>query len=390
MFNPISTIASVSFVLTWSRYADVVHSVRPITSGYRLVLIYNLIHTAPWVPQLAASLGNEILELGDLLSQWKNSLKHSKAKCPKMLAYMLQHKYTDANLHYDYLKGKDRSKTQYMKEACKEQGFCMFLANLERIVLGGCDEVQDCYSEDASDDDESDDDKSDDDHDEYGCSKGLTDYHKINKVIESRIHLKLVLDADGSKTAEDIDLQEDDIVQENPFARNPDDEDYSGYTGNQGVSATHFYRNSCLIIFPKDYQIDVLFDSAKKGTKDINAWIGNLIEEYSVKPQDRKRKANLIQLCELVADTNKARSGEKERGGNGCFSWRKEKGFSDDTLGLVAKAALHLRNLVLFENAASATGSGWPSLVFYDIGQTLGELEISDWLKGYVFYATNH
>ncbi|KAL9119935.1 MAG: hypothetical protein Q9187_003512 [Circinaria calcarea] len=361
--------------LAW--YADVEHAVASITSGYRLVLTYNLVHSAPGVPQLAASLGNETLKLGNVLSLWKTSLENSYTTCPKMLAYMLQHKYTDANLRYDHLKGMDRLKAQYLKEACREQGFCIILANLEHTVFGGCDEEEDYYSGAGSDNEES-----DNDHDDDSNSEGLDAYHKISDVCDSSIQLKVMLNADGSKIGQDITIREDDIVQENPFARKPDDEDFSGYTGNEGVSATHFYRNSCLVIVPEDYQIDLLFNSAKEGKKNINTWVGDLIDEHRAMPQDRKRKINLTRLCQLVIETNEARNREKRGVGKGCFNWRTEEGFADDTLGLVVKAALQLRNPVLFESAASITGSRWPSPVYYEIGQILQKLGLSDWHKG--------
>lgn len=377
----ISIIASGCFVLTGPRYADVEHAVRQITSGYRLVLTYNLIHKAPGVPQSAASLGNETLKLGNLLSIWKSNLESSKTRCPKMLAYMLEHKYTDANLRYDHLKGKDRLKTQYMNEACEEQGYCMFLANIERTVYGGCDEEGYPLSYYSGSEPENDESKND--HDDNSDNEGLHEYHKIDEVIDESLRLKVMLDMNGSKIAEDITIQEHNIVQEKPFAWKPDNEDYSGYTGNEGVSATHFYRNSCLVISPKDYQINLFFDSAKKGTKDINTWVGNLIEEHRVMPQDQKRKTDLIHLCELVIDTNQARNREREEGGRGFFNWRTEKGFSNNTLGLVVKAALQLRNPVLFEKAASVTNKRWPPPVYFDVGQTLQQLGLSNWHKGW-------
>ena len=45
-----------------------------------------------------------------------------------------------------------------------------------------------------------------------------------------------------------IPINEKDIVQDDPFDRAPDEEDYEGYIGNAGSSATHFYRNSCRVL----------------------------------------------------------------------------------------------------------------------------------------------
>jgi hypothetical protein len=49
----------------------------------------------------------------------------------------------------------------------------------------------------------------------------------------------------GKLVAENVDIDEEDFLEENPFEdRTPDDEDYSGYTGNEGVSATQWYRDT--------------------------------------------------------------------------------------------------------------------------------------------------
>jgi hypothetical protein len=60
-----------------------------------------------------------------------------------------------------------------------------------------------------------------------------------------------VVDLNGVTVAEDYSINETDFVEDFPFDdRDPDDEDYSGFTGNEGVSATHWYRDSvsnCII-----------------------------------------------------------------------------------------------------------------------------------------------
>jgi len=51
------------------------------------------------------------------------------------------------------------------------------------------------------------------------------------------------LDLEGFPIAQDIPVSEDDFVQHEPFARDPDKEDFEGYPGNAGASATYFYDN---------------------------------------------------------------------------------------------------------------------------------------------------
>jgi len=108
------------------RYADVDHAVLPVTSGYRLVLTYNLLSNGE--SKLAAGLGDDQAKLCALLASWTRSHKRMDGDAPLQLAYILEHEYTQAGLRLDRLKGNDRRKVEYLKGACDEQKFCVCLA----------------------------------------------------------------------------------------------------------------------------------------------------------------------------------------------------------------------------------------------------------------------
>ncbi|MCJ1249247.1 hypothetical protein MMC30_006470 [Trapelia coarctata] len=141
-----------------------------------------------------------------------------------MLAYTTEHKYTDANSHLDRLKGRDRATVQCLRYACEKQGFCLFLANLEHTIVGGYSRGY-YYGDNKEDESEG---WKDNDGDE-----GISDYHEIGDVYETYLKLKTVFSASGLKIAEDVPIKETDIAQVEPFARNPDKEDYSGYTASR-------------------------------------------------------------------------------------------------------------------------------------------------------------
>jgi len=84
-------------------------------------------------------------------------------------------------------------------------------------------------------------------HGSYGGYGGNTsgDIHDIVEEFDSSICLKKVVDLEGSTIAEGLDFDEDYFMKEDPFdGLEPDDEDYSGFTGNEGVSTTHFYHHT--------------------------------------------------------------------------------------------------------------------------------------------------
>jgi hypothetical protein len=166
-----------------------------------------------------------MLKLRSALSKWKNNLETSKM--PTKLAFLLEHRYTKASLCYNGLKGQDRQVVAHLREACREFGFYLYLASFEREVYGACDE-DDGYG-----------DWDDDGNDDGG------NFHAITEDISISASLSKVVDLDGVEVDKDLEFDEKDFIQKEPFENKaPDAEDYSGYTGNEGVSATHFYHRT--------------------------------------------------------------------------------------------------------------------------------------------------
>jgi len=335
------------------------------------VLTYNLLHIAPGALHSAVNLDIETLKLRKLLSVWRRDTE-SGDRLPKMLAYMTEHKYTGANLRLDHLKGRDRATAQCLRYACEKQSFCFFLANLEHTIVGGCEESGYSKGHYYGDDEE---DEVEGWKDSEG-DEGIANYHEIDDIYETYLKLRTVFTASGLKLAEDVPIVETDIAQVEPFARNPNKEDYSGYTGNEGVSATHYYRNICFVVLAHDCEIDFLFEVAEKGDKDINAWMITLVEQNRTMPSDERHSKNLERLCELVIAAEQKR---KEKRGSTChYGWEEPKIRTDETLGLVVKVALQLRNPALLNRAAALTTQRLPLSIFRELGERLPELGLSE------------
>ena len=207
-----------------SRYADVTHEVKAVTSGYRLVLTYNLIDLSQGLQRSAAMLSREKRMLKGIISSWTRSVEGPASKAPHFLAYKLDHKYTDANLRFRSLKGLDKVKADYFREVCAGANAGFFLASMERKVMGSCEEY----------------------HSRYRTQK----MHALDDVVLDSIELKRMIDLNGSVLAREISIDGTDIVQRDPFARDPDKEDFAGYTGNEGASATQFYHDTVSIAWP--------------------------------------------------------------------------------------------------------------------------------------------
>lgn len=309
--------------------------------------------------------------------------------CPSFLAYILEHKYTDANLRSDHLKGKDAHQFRALQLACQDQGMLLFLANLEHSKDGSCEEYYDPYDHydgrrgyHWKDDDEEDEDEDNEDRNEGGssCSE-LSEYHELQEVFDTSITLRTFYRANGQQLASGIPINADDIVQDDPFDRAPDKEDYEGYTGNAGASATHFYRNSCIVIMPSERYAGFLVDHAKNGEVDMEAFIGTMIEDVRQRPEDARLRDELTETCQYLMTVYKAKIKE-EQAGNQIYGRRKSSAVSDEALGFVAKAALQLKQPALFESAAAAAKESLPMVVYPALGKTLAEVNLEPWRKG--------
>ena len=210
-----------------SRYADVTHQVNEVTSGHRLVLTYNLIDSSQGLQRSAAMFSREKRILTGIISSWARNVEDPAVEAPSFLAYKLDHEYTDASLKFRSLKGLDKAKAEYLREVCAAANACFFLASMERTEMGSCEGNYSGYGR----------------RERHRTQK----IHTLEDIIERSTELKRMIDLDGSVLAREISINEADIVQEDPFGRDPDKEDFQGYTGNEGSSATHFYHDTVRI-----------------------------------------------------------------------------------------------------------------------------------------------
>lgn len=127
------------------RYADVMHEVRPVTSGYRLVVVYNLVQTSPGITQSAATVFGESIKLSKMLAAWHRGVKKPNVSAPAFLAYKLDHEYTEASLNLDSLKGLDKIKVDCLVQSCSQSDVGIYLASCEKMQCGSCEYSKGMY-----------------------------------------------------------------------------------------------------------------------------------------------------------------------------------------------------------------------------------------------------
>jgi len=217
-------------VLAW--YTDVKHEVKPVTSGYRLALSYNLIHGAPSdvpMPTLP-EMGNAMARIRRVLRKWRDERYEELPDMP-LLAYLLNHEYSQHDLGRGLkaLKGVDAHRVRTLRDVAEELGYLVILARLEHNVSGAAD---DSYHHRRSRYSHYDYDYDDDDEDE--------DTPGMLEVIESSTGITGLVDLNGDSllSFRNINLEEKNIVQIKPFDnKQPDQKEYEGYLGNVCISS---------------------------------------------------------------------------------------------------------------------------------------------------------
>jgi len=192
--------------LAW--YTDVIHEVKPVTSGYRLAISYNLVNTsrglpAPHLPDMHSAVSG----VQHIFHMWANG-EYDRKRSSGTIAYLLDHQYSDVGLEFATLKGKDGALVSNIQRVAEKEGVCLRLGNLVCEVSG-----------DAGSDN--------------GYGRGVPQMEIVNEK-EYRIEGLYDLEGDLAKLKRPISLREDlDLIPKDPFeGEDPDDEDFEGYTGN--------------------------------------------------------------------------------------------------------------------------------------------------------------
>lgn len=204
------------------RYGDATLEFKPLDSGYRVMLEYDLI-----VPSLAkltslARVYSEKRKLRDFLAAWNDKVEKDKAtrrsSFPTLLAYICDFHYTSEPLSLDVLQGNDRLRAACLQDLCSQIGMGLYIADLDRTHSGICEYY---HGNQYGDDDD--------------------DHHEITIDDADEITLSNMAEVNGKTVASDICLEEDEnFVQSEPFDDGPDNEDYQSYHG----LVTHYYKNT--------------------------------------------------------------------------------------------------------------------------------------------------
>jgi hypothetical protein len=229
-------------------YSDCRHQVKPVTSGYRVVLTYNLLlgrgraarPTAPdseLIGSLARCLDEHFLPPG----------------APDRLVYLLDHQYTPRGLDWSRLKGVDMQQVELLGAAAEGAACEVVLALADVHETWGAYEPE--YQRswyrrsryggwDDEDDDE-------DDFDNLGRDQA-NDYD-LEELIESEITLDSWVDALGDRLANvGLAVGDDEVCATTaPGGMDPYQSEYEGYMGNWGNTLDRWYHRGAVVLWPR-------------------------------------------------------------------------------------------------------------------------------------------
>lgn len=209
VFNISPSSEFTTSALAW--YTDVVHEVKPVTSGYRLAISYNLVNTLPGIPppQLQ-DVHSTVSAVEGVFRKWR---KGGYNEQKRTIAYLLDHQYSNASLEFAALKGKDATLVSNIRGVAEKQGVSLRLGLLECEISGDAGSGG------------------------WGSRLSMEEVHDTSYTITGLYDLEG--DLVKVKGRRSITLcPEEDMIPQDPGFENqvPDDEDFEGYTGNVSSS----------------------------------------------------------------------------------------------------------------------------------------------------------
>jgi hypothetical protein len=213
--------AFTTSVLTW--YTDVMHEVKPIASGYRLALSYNLIHTSQGIPRpMLPNMHAAVTFLRSVLRRWTQGGYKCTQNAPHLVAYLLAHQYSEVNLKAGALKGQDEHMISHLRGPAEEFSIMVCLANLSYHVYG--------YADDYG-----------------GRGKRYGQTPSMLEELDRSMKINNVVDLNGNEmlAGKDMGIYQKSLIPEDAFEDlDPDTKGYTGYSGNVRQAVSDVYHGS--------------------------------------------------------------------------------------------------------------------------------------------------
>lgn len=247
-------------------YADCQHEIEPVTSGYRVCLVYNLAlagkKTQPSPPKTAQAAETAAQLLADLFAGPSDDLDKIAIPCT--------HQYTEAGIDPRQLKGADRARADVLARAAGSLGYRCHIALLTHWQSGDVD--YDTWDFD----------------DGYGWGRRRNrsreqDVSKVRmeEVYDEKMALDHWFDLDGQKLPlGEIGLSASEVLGGSEGWSY--EQEVHEATGNEGATLERWYRRAVVVIWPPDRTFGIF---AREGQAAALPELERMADE-SKKPDD--------------------------------------------------------------------------------------------------------
>ncbi|WP_162896434.1 2OG-Fe(II) oxygenase [Cysteiniphilum halobium] len=314
-------------VQAFSFYADCRHEVKPLKSGYRVVLTFNLI-LENYKGQINSLTERDFDKRVDQAiahyfstRDWLPSWRRNEDE-PLKFVYLLDHEYTKSGLSWQHLKNADRMRVEALLKAADKHQLDAYL------TLVDSHETWDCY-------DENDDYYSrkrrryyyDEDEDEESEEANYV----LNDIIDSETTIEYWLDRQGNHRDFNSCYVDDCYVHATVSGEDftPYDSEYEGFMGNYGNTMDRWYKRAAIVMWQKKdaaailfaidplSYINTLYQPMRDGTAidkfktDLYAQLDaleNVWSAYVKKVETPEQYRELFQFVSYIADKARAKT----------------------------------------------------------------------------------
>ncbi len=244
-------------------YADCQHEVRPVRSGYRVVLTYNLMLVGDAIAAARQPAPEIVDRLGVGLAEHFTQQRR--------LVYLLDHQYTSRGLHWSRLKGVDIAPVVALLAAAQASDCETALALAEVQETWSSEEMyDDRYQHDEFDDDDPDpfDDELDGVDDELD---GVDD--ELDDLLHWSVSLDSWVDQSGRPAQPVATVVSDaEVCATTPSSKlTPYQSEHTGYMGNYGNTVDRWYRRGAVVVWPRRLDFAVRAEASPSWALDTLA-----------------------------------------------------------------------------------------------------------------------
>ncbi len=216
-------------------YADCLHEARPVTSGHRVSIVFNLFVRSSEGRFLGArDFADRASPIAERLADWRDEGTTDK------LVWLLEHGYSEDGLSFHTLKNTDAAVAQVLGEAA-DRADCEFHAAVLRIEECGLPETESPYGD-------------------WGWGPEANPGTTMEEVHDHWEALDGWAARDGSRPPfGQIELKHHELLPDGALDdAEPDDHRLRGFTGNTGPTLELFYRYAALVLWPRAKTVDIL------------------------------------------------------------------------------------------------------------------------------------